>query len=575
MSFGSGTSLSAGAERPPGPPVKSLEVAAASGAGPRRRQWTELAGWLVPTLFTAVLVFSDLGSRSLWLDESYTFTVASQHGAHLWRTALADDGNMVAYYLGMHYWVALFGSSETSLRTPSALAAVGTMPVCFFLLRRLFDLRAAVLGTFLLAASAPFVWYAQDARAYIVQVFFVSAATLAFVVGVQKNRLWAWALYAVLAAAAVYMLVLSALVVVAQALALVLRRHGPRRWLSVPVAWAAVGLFLVPIAWVIADNGTGVVEWLPRPGPVLGADDRYLLEFITSARVGGYSYSTLLAHAITAATVIAWAVPACLFFYHLLRRRDGDEDWGYGLLLSWLVLPPILTWAISVTVQPVLADRYIISSLPPASMLVGVALSRVQPKVVAAVVGVALAVARLAVAVPLYGVPLEGWRQMVAEVAARSQRHDCMALFVSDVYTAVDYYVLRSAKLPATFPVPVLPEASWRSRSPFARDPAIIPVQRLPEVAAACPRLWLVRSHDLGYPPAPGVLPYRALVYERSLALNAEVRTYYQKTSTLSFPGGEVSLYVRAAPAPSHNRARPPGRPAIDGSPLSGPPNAG
>ena len=131
----------------------------------------DLIGMLVPTALAAGLVLYDLGSRSLWLDEGVTFTTASQHGSRLLQDALGDGGNMVSYYLGMHYWTALFGSSEFAIRLPTALAAIGTVPVCFHLLKRLFDLRAAVFGAFFAAVSIPFVWYAQDARAYTVALF--------------------------------------------------------------------------------------------------------------------------------------------------------------------------------------------------------------------------------------------------------------------------------------------------------------------------------------------------------------------------------------------------------------------
>ena len=133
---------------------------------------------------------------------------------------------MFSYYLGMHNWMAVFGSSEFSMRMPTALAAIGTVPICADLLRRLFDQRAALFGALSVAVSVPFVWYAQDARAYLVALSFVCAAMLAFVVAVQTRRRLAWAAYVTLTVLSVYTLVLSALMVLVQLTSLLFR---PRR----------------------------------------------------------------------------------------------------------------------------------------------------------------------------------------------------------------------------------------------------------------------------------------------------------------------------------------------------------
>jgi 4-amino-4-deoxy-L-arabinose transferase-like glycosyltransferase len=65
---------------------------------------------------------------------------------------------------------------------------VASVPVCYALVRQLFDRRAATISAFFVAASVPFVYWGQTARAYAPAVFLVSASTLAFVVGLQTAR---------------------------------------------------------------------------------------------------------------------------------------------------------------------------------------------------------------------------------------------------------------------------------------------------------------------------------------------------------------------------------------------------
>ena len=505
-------------------------------------------------MLAAGLVLYDLGSRSLWLDEGATFTTASQHGARLWQAALDDGGNMFSYYLGMHYWIAVFGSSEFSMRMPTALAAIGTIPTCACLLRRLFDGRAASFGAFFVAVSVPFVWYAQDARAYLVALFLACAATLAFVVALQTGRRQAWAAYVALTVLSAYTLVLSSVLVAAQLASLVFRRWRELRWRPLLASCGAMALLVVPLAWVITDHGAEATKWLPAPGPIFGEVDRYLLYFFASSRSNGVPFSNSVVHPLLVAMVLCWALGAWLLFSSLGRRRRSEQTWGYGLLYCWFVIPLAVTWAISVVLQPVLSDRYVLAALPPASMIAGVALSRLRPWPVAVSAGLAVLILRASVLVPSYGVPIENWRQGVIDIAGRSEPHDCLAFFVADGYTAFDYYVLHLKSLPGPIPVPVLPNTSWQSRAPYVLDPESVPRSRMPEVARSCPRLWLVTSHAHAYPQGPGVLPYRLHVYETRQALGAELTPLYRQKSAWSFPGADVSLYVRRRPTPDARR---------------------
>jgi mannosyltransferase len=498
-----------------------------------------------PTALAAGLVLFDLGARSLWVDEGDTFTTASQHGSRLWDAALNDGGNMFTYYLGMHFWTVVFGSSEFWLRLPTALAAVATVPVCFYLMTRLFDRRAAVFGSVLVAASLPFVWWAQNARAYLVAVFLVCGSTLALVVAVQTRRRLAWVLYAVLSALAVYTILLSALVLLAQAVSLLARRGRDLSWKALVGAGAAVGLMLVPLLVVVASHGTRSVQWETRPGPLFGVGDRYLLDFLASSRTDGVPFSAPVVDLLTAATILCWVLGVGLFLRRVVRRDASEEAWGLGLLLSWFVVPPVAIYLISVSFQPILTDRYLLPALPPASMLAGVVLSRLRPRLVAVAAVAAVLVLRVWVILPGYGVSLENWRQGVIDVTARSQPDDCIAFFTADGYTAFDYYVTHLRSRPGPVPMLVLPETTWAAHRVYALDPESIPVAHMPEVVASCPRLWLVLSHDRGNPPGPGVLAYQVRVYETQEALTSELDASYRQSSTLAFTGANVVLYVR------------------------------
>jgi hypothetical protein len=71
----------------------------------------------------------------------------------------------------------------------------------------------------------------------------------------------------------------------------------------------------------------------------------------------------------------------------------------------------------------------------------------------------------------------------------------------------------------------------------------------MPAAVASCPRLWLVLTHNLGFPPGPGVIPYRVSVYEEQLALRSEIDAYYAAGRSMKFLGSTITLYERRAGA--------------------------
>jgi mannosyltransferase len=533
--------------------VPGREAAAPAGAratgAPRAAGALGRLAPLLPAAAASFLVFYRLGWRSLWLDEGDTFTTASQHGAGLWHWALNDGGNMFAYYLGMHAVLETIGSSELALRLPSALAAIGTVLVSYYLVQRLFDARAAFFASSFVAVSLSFVFWSQQARAYSVGTFLTTASTLAFVVAVQERRRGAYIWWAVLSVLAVYTILLSALVLVAQVCSLVLRRRCEITWRALSVAAAAAGLLCLPIAVEAIGRGDAPVRWLAAPGSVFGSNARYFAQFLASANATPVTVNGVVAKLVLLGMALAWAGALCAAVYELVRHGLGGKAWSYGLLLGCLVVPVAVAWIVSVLVQPVITDRYILEAVPPASMLGGVAISRLRPLPVALALGGGLLALRAAALVPSYTVMIENWRSPVDKVLAATQPRDCIAFFVADGYTTFDYYVLHDAGGEVKAPTPVLPASSWASRTPHVLEPDAIARAKLQSVVAGCPRLWLLTSHDAGDPPGPGVLAYRVQTYEADKTLMSEIAANYTAESSSTWSDGLVVLYDRRGAA--------------------------
>lgn len=129
----------------------------------RRGAWLALALLL---LLAAALRFHRIGAPSLWNDEGNSAALAGRSLAQIARDA-ANDIHPPLYYWLLSGWTRCVGSSEVGLRSLSALLGVALVAL-IYALGRLLAGRWAGLAAALLAAVNPFqVYYAQEARMYM------------------------------------------------------------------------------------------------------------------------------------------------------------------------------------------------------------------------------------------------------------------------------------------------------------------------------------------------------------------------------------------------------------------------
>jgi hypothetical protein len=124
-------------------------------------------------------------------------------------------------------------------------------------------------------------------------------------------------------------------------------------------------------------------------------------------------------------------------------------------------------------------------------------------------------------AVPLgasYGVSPENWKAATGYVVRHARASDCVAFYPGDARMAFAYYGHAGR--------PVLPAEPWRRLRPYVEDYAAL--RRPP---AACPRLWLVSSHE-GQPAGPAGAKRN---YARYVALRGMLERAYPRHSVARF----------------------------------------
>jgi len=130
-------------------------------------------------LAIALRVFR-IGHQNIWVDESISLQLATYtSGSEFWRGLLIDIHGPFTSAL-LHGWIRL-GQSEAWLRLLYAIPAVATIPLAYFLGRRLFHVAAGRVAALALAVSPFHVWYSQEIRSYSWAMLWATAALLVFV----------------------------------------------------------------------------------------------------------------------------------------------------------------------------------------------------------------------------------------------------------------------------------------------------------------------------------------------------------------------------------------------------------
>src|SRR2546425_3307417 len=117
-------------------------------------------------LLAAGLGFLRLGAKSGWLDEAESVAHARLGVRSLLHVLDGGDPNMGLYYVLLHFWIRIFGESESAVRGLSVLFGVLAVPAIYLVGARLFGRAAGLVAALLLAVNAFFIQYAQEARSY-------------------------------------------------------------------------------------------------------------------------------------------------------------------------------------------------------------------------------------------------------------------------------------------------------------------------------------------------------------------------------------------------------------------------
>src|SRR5829696_8717772 len=116
-----------------------------------------------------------------WIDEGLSVGIADRPLGDI-PEALRKDGSPPLYYMLLHLWLAIAGSSEEGARSLSLLFALLSIPAAFWAGRAVWQTNRAAWFSAVLMAFNPFLGqYAQEARMYAMVAFLAIPVTACFI----------------------------------------------------------------------------------------------------------------------------------------------------------------------------------------------------------------------------------------------------------------------------------------------------------------------------------------------------------------------------------------------------------
>src|SRR5205085_2927241 len=185
--------------------------------------------WVLCVIIGAIaLAFNlyQLGAPSLWYDETFSVELARQPLPHMLAIIFGLEPNMELYYLFLKGWLgltALFGlhATEFVVRFPSPIFAALSSVMVFLLGKRFLGLTVGIVGAGLYLLNDLQLVYAQQTRAYSMQLLLICIAWYALFAALtvdSHQKRW-WICYVGAMTLAVYAHLFTMLILLSQLLA--------------------------------------------------------------------------------------------------------------------------------------------------------------------------------------------------------------------------------------------------------------------------------------------------------------------------------------------------------------------
>ncbi len=306
------------------------------------------------------------------------------------------DVHPPGYYILLHLVQKMFGDSELALRFPSVLFGVLSILVIFLIGLKIYSYREGLMSAVLMALMWYPVFTSQDARSYAMLLFLVLLSSYFWILmietaGSDRKRRGPPIAYAVTAAVCAYTHYFGAYMVGLQGiLAFILLLRRRRGLFTVLLVYASITVAYIPWLSIMREQFARGAIWIERPR---GGFVHSFLEYLKLT----FNQSVLARNIALAVLLLLLARTYGEFTVDPNRQNAKRTLASTGtVLFLWLVVPFAVTYIKSIVSTPILSERNLIISLPPAFLLLSRSLMRVPVRSYIHAVMICLSAALLA-----------------------------------------------------------------------------------------------------------------------------------------------------------------------------------
>jgi uncharacterized membrane protein len=287
-------------------------------------------------LFLSLLLRLISLNQSLWLDEATTALVSQMPVYDFFSKFMPADFHPPLYYLVIHYWTVLFGTSEVVLRLPSVIFGILSIYTIYTIAKEL-KFKWPIIPALFLATSGLHIYYSQEARMYMMVSWLVSYLVLTYI---RKQ----WKLFSVLLALIFLTDYLSILILPALFVHTVLySKSDIKKFIYSIVPFGLTFVLWLPTFFKQLMNGMSVKSSMSGWWDILGAVSFKNIALIpTKFILGRVSLDNKVLYGFLITVLI-------LIFGYAISKAKNKLVWSWfglslvlGILISFLI--PTLTY---------------------------------------------------------------------------------------------------------------------------------------------------------------------------------------------------------------------------------------
>ena len=314
-------------------------------------------------LLGALIGFVGAWRPSYWYDEAASLSAVDRSPGELWDLLANVDVVHGAYYYALHGWVEVFGTSATAARMLSAVglgvtcAGITILGQC--LGGRDLGIAAGLISTVLPGLS----WTGAEVREYSWSAALAVLAAILLHSALVSRRAASWAAYSVVIAVAIYVFLLSILLIPAHLLTLLHLRLPQRSW------WIAVGAGLAacsPLLYAAAAQKEQI-SWIHNGTLEMFGKAALRQVFLGRAEFG---FGIVLSSAVLLMVLSFGLVVAAV----VGQTRDESTRITLAVAIPWTVLPTVVLVGYSLVHAQIYQERYVAYSAPGLVLLLGLGL---------------------------------------------------------------------------------------------------------------------------------------------------------------------------------------------------------